>query len=74
MEEDDRRIKAALQLFNRLNCCSGTLKGNIDNLDTALRLVDLDKMRFLIINCLIAFYLVQKAQSIKREDSDDGKE
>jgi hypothetical protein len=71
MEEDNRRIKASLQLFDILKCCSGTLKGKFDNVDAALRLVDVDKMRCLIINCLIALHLVQTAQSNAREDSDN---
>jgi hypothetical protein len=69
MEEDNRRIKASFQLFDILKCCSGTLKDNFDDVNAALRSVDVDKMRCLIINCLIALHLVQTAQSNKREDT-----
>jgi hypothetical protein len=71
MEEYNRRIKTSLQLFDRLNCCSGKLKGIFDDVDAALRLVDVEKIRYLIINCLIALHLVQKEKSNTREDSDE---
>jgi hypothetical protein len=57
MDDDLRRFKASIQLFNELECCPRSLNGNFNNVDAALALVDRDKMRCHIINCLTALYL-----------------
>jgi hypothetical protein len=59
MDDDLCRLKASLQLFDKLECCSSNLNGNFDNVYAALALVDRDKMRRHIINCLTALHLVE---------------
>jgi hypothetical protein len=58
MDNNLSRLKASLQFFDKLNCCSSNLNGDFDNVFTALALVDEDKMRRHIFNCLIALILV----------------
>jgi ankyrin repeat protein len=71
MDDDLRRLKASLQLFNKLECCSSNLNGNFNNVDAALALVDRDKMRRHIINCLTALYLVETQIRGSDETVDD---
>jgi hypothetical protein len=71
MDDDLRRLKASLQLFNKLECCSNNLNGNFNNVDAALALVDRDKMRRHIINCLTALYLVETQIGGNDETVDD---
>jgi hypothetical protein len=61
MDENISRIMAAFQLFNKLKCCTTCrdLDGDFDNYDSALALLDEDKMRCFIINCLTALHLIQ---------------
>jgi hypothetical protein len=68
-----RRLKASLQLFVKLECCSSNLNGDFNNVDAALASVDVDKMRCHTINCLTALYLVetQKRKSDETVDDDD---
>jgi hypothetical protein len=66
MDNDLSRIKASLQLFDNLECCSTSLNGNFDDMDTALALVDLDKMRCHVINCLTAMHLIEIEKKIKK--------
>lgn len=54
MEDNLRRLKASLQLFDKLECCSSSMNGNFNDMSAALALVDLDKMRCYIINCVTA--------------------
>jgi hypothetical protein len=60
MAECKRQLKAAMALFGRLHCCSlhldgsDSLNGDIDDVDAALALVDEDKIRCHVINCLMA--------------------
>jgi hypothetical protein len=61
-DEDLRRLKASLQLFDKLNCCFSSLNENFDDVYVALALLEEDKMRCHIINCLIALTLMQQFQ------------
>jgi hypothetical protein len=70
IDDDLRRLKASVQLFDKLECCSGNLNGDLNNVDAALALVDVDKMRYHIINCLTALYLVEA--QIRRSDETVG--
>jgi hypothetical protein len=72
MEDNLRRLKASLQLFEKLECCSSNLNGDFDNVFTALALVDEDKMRCHIFNCLIALNLVH-TEKRKNDSEDDDK-
>jgi hypothetical protein len=71
MEEYFSRIKASLHIFDELNCCYSHLNGNVDDVNAALALVDLDKMRCHIINCLTALNLVEMEMR-KQVHSDNG--
>jgi hypothetical protein len=71
MDDDLRRLKASLQLFDKLECCSSSLNGNFNNVDAALALIDRDKMRRHIINCLTALYLVETQIQGSDETVDD---
>jgi hypothetical protein len=51
MNDNNKRIKASFELFDRLKCCLKDLNVNFDN-DTALALMEEDKMRCLILNCI----------------------
>ena len=53
------RIKASFKLFDMLKCCSSSLSEDIGDNDAALALVDEDKMRCHILDCLTALHLVQ---------------
>jgi hypothetical protein len=68
-DEDLRRLKASLQLFDKLNCCSSSLNVNFDDVYAVLALAEEDKMRCHIINCLIAFTLIQ-TEKRKNETAD----
>lgn len=73
MDHDDSRIKASLQLFYKLGCCSSDLNAaDIYNVDVALALVNKDKLRCHIINCLAALHLVHAGQN-EFENSDEEK-
>jgi hypothetical protein len=71
MDKDNSRIKASFQLFDRLNCCSATLKLDFNDIEAALALIDEDKMRCLIISCLTALHLVQIQKREEAKDLDD---
>jgi hypothetical protein len=71
MDDDLRRLKASLQLFDKLECCSSNLNGNFNNVDAALVLVDRDKMRRHIFNCLTALHLVETQIRGSDETVDD---
>jgi hypothetical protein len=58
MDVDLRRLKASLQLFDKLECCSNSMNGDSNDVDAALVLIDIDKMRCLVIDCLTAIHLV----------------
>jgi ankyrin repeat protein len=62
MSDNDKRIKASFQLFDRLKCCLADLNGDSD-IVTALALMEKDKMRCLILNCLAALHIVQIERS-----------
>jgi ankyrin repeat protein len=69
-----RRLKASLQLFNELECCSSNLNGDFDtwrSYQDLLALVDVDKMRCHIINCLTALYTVETQKRISDENVSD---
>jgi ankyrin repeat protein len=72
MDDNLSLLKASLQLFDRLNCCSSSLNGDFDNVFKALALVDEDKMRCHIFNCLIALTLVHTEKRKKEYSADDG--
>mmetsp|Transcript_34759 Transcript_34759/g.33083 ORF Transcript_34759/g.33083 Transcript_34759/m.33083 type:complete len:91 (-) Transcript_34759:766-1038(-) len=65
MDNDLSRLKASLQLFDNLECCSPSLNRNFDDMNTALALVDLDKMRCHVINCMTAIHLIEIEKKIK---------
>jgi ankyrin repeat protein len=69
--DDDLRLKASLQLFDKLECCSSNMNGNFSNVDAALALVDRDKMRRHIMNCLTALYLVETQIQESDETAED---
>jgi hypothetical protein len=73
MDYDSCRLKASLQLFDKLECCSSSMNGDLKNVDAALVLVDIDKMRCHIINCLTAMHLVETEKKEKEAvvDNDD---
>lgn len=73
MDDNDSRIKASLQLFCKLNCISSNFNGDFDDLAAALVLVDVEKMRCHLINCLIALYSVetQNEKTAIVADNDD---
>jgi hypothetical protein len=73
MGDNDSRIKASLQLFNKLGCCSSDLNGDVNNVETALALVDVDKMRCHIINCLAALHMVEDEEVLDEENYKLGK-
>jgi hypothetical protein len=72
MDDNLRCLKASLRLFDKLECCSSNLNGDFDNVFTALELVDEDKMRCHIFNCLIALNLVH-TEKRKEYSADDDK-
>jgi hypothetical protein len=55
---DSNRVTAAYQLFDDLNCCSASLNGDLRS-ETALPLLDEDKLRFFILNCVVALHIVE---------------
>jgi hypothetical protein len=64
MNDNDKRIKASYQLFDRLKCCMSNLNVDSDN-DTALALMEVDKMRCLILNCMAGLHVVEIEKSKK---------
>jgi hypothetical protein len=72
MDDNLRCLKASLRLFDKLECCSSNLNGDFDNVFTALALVDEDKMRCHIFNCLIALTLVHTEKRKNDTAADDG--
>jgi hypothetical protein len=72
-DQDLRRLKASLQLFDKLNCCSSSLNENLNEVYAALALAEEDKMRCHIINCLIALTLIQteKGKNEVADSADD---
>jgi ankyrin repeat protein len=70
MDEDLRRLKASLQIFDKFECCSSSLNGDFDDVFTALALVDEDKMRCHIFNCLIALNFIH-TEKRKTDTADD---
>jgi ankyrin repeat protein len=71
MNANEKRIKASFQLFDRLKCCLADLNGDFD-IVTALALMDEDKMRYFILNCLAALLVVQIERS-KHNSSETNK-
>lgn len=71
--EEGSRMRASFKLFDNLKCCSKELKGNFDNEDAALALVDEDMMRCHILNCLAALNLVQVHKEKKTAVADNEK-
>jgi hypothetical protein len=73
MDHNLRRLKASLQLFDKLGCCFSNLNGNFRDVGAALALVDVDKMRCHIINCLTALHLIQteKESDIRKKNIDE---
>jgi hypothetical protein len=68
---NDKRIKASFQLFDRLKCCLADLNVVFDN-DTALALMEVDKMRCLILNCIAGLNIVENEKS-KKNASESNK-
>lgn len=64
-----RQIKASYELFDKLKCCSEDLNGDFND-DVALALVDEDKMRCLILNCLAVLSIIQIQRKIKQNEVD----
>jgi ankyrin repeat protein len=71
MNDNDKHIKASFQLFDRLKCCLADLNGDFDVV-TALALMEEDKMRCFILNCLAALRIVQIERS-KHSGSETNK-
>jgi hypothetical protein len=76
MEERLQRIKASFELFDKLKCCLDDLNKDCSD-DQALCLVEEDKMRCHILNCLAALSVIQilrkrqqKALDIDNEKDD----
>jgi hypothetical protein len=65
MDSDLSRLKASLQLFENLESGSTSLNGKFDDVATVLALVDLDKMRCHVMNCLTAIHLIEIEKKIK---------
>jgi ankyrin repeat protein len=61
-DNTDKRIKTSFQLFDRLKCCLADLNVGFDN-DTALALMEVDKMRCLILNCIAGLNIVENEKS-----------
>lgn len=75
---NNSRITASLKLFEEFNCCSSDLMGVIDDVDeryydAALALVDEDKIRSQVINCMIALQFVQVQRRKREKFADDKK-
>jgi hypothetical protein len=72
MDDNLSLLKASLQIFDKLNCCSISLNEDFHNVGTALVLIDEDKMRRHIFNCLIALNLVhtEKRRNDKADDDN----
>jgi hypothetical protein len=72
MDRNHSPIQAAFQLFLKLNCFSNDLIEYINDIDAMLELVDEDKMRCHIINCLTSLRIVH-IERINREMISDMK-
>jgi hypothetical protein len=57
-DNNDKRIKASFQLFDRPKCCLADLNVDFDNAK-ALALMKEDKMRCLILNCIAGLHIVE---------------
>jgi hypothetical protein len=68
--QDNRRIKASYELFDRLECCTLDTIADLDD-DIALAFIDEDKMRCHILNCMAGLHrlYIQK----KKQTSEDNK-
>jgi hypothetical protein len=75
MDEDRSRIIAAFKLFDEFKCYSTCMpRSDLDRVfDASLALVDEDKIRCLIINCLAALHLVQIERAKTEVTADDRK-
>jgi hypothetical protein len=69
--QNNRRIKASYELFDRLKCCSIDTIGNLDD-EAALAFIEEDKMRCHILNCMAGLrrLYIQK----KKLNSTDSKQ
>jgi hypothetical protein len=65
-----RQIKASYELFDKLKCCSENLNGDFSDEETLLALVQEDKMRCHILNCLAALTVIQIQRKIKQKAVD----
>jgi ankyrin repeat protein len=72
-DDNDKRIKASFQLFDRLKCCLADLNTDSDN-NTALALMEEEKMRCLILNCVAGLRIVEKEKSKKNSSEINQKE
>jgi hypothetical protein len=72
-DDNDKRVKASFQLFGRLKCCLTDLNVDLDN-DTALALMEEDKMRCLILNCIVGLSIVENKRSKQNGSEIDGHE
>jgi hypothetical protein len=57
-DNTDKRIKASFQLFHKMKCCKADFNVDFDN-DTALSLMEVNKMRCLILNCIAGLRTVE---------------
>jgi hypothetical protein len=67
------RIAASYNLFVKLNCCSKDNLSRYFGGDASLAVLDLDKMRLHIMNCLTALRVVEEKE-LKEADNDDEKQ
>jgi hypothetical protein len=68
MNDFERRIKASYQLFDKLKCCSRDLNGHFN--DTALAFMEMNKMRYHILNCMASLHVIEN-ESDKKEDANE---
>jgi ankyrin repeat protein len=59
------RIRASYELFDKLGCCSEDLDGDYSD-DAALALIEVDRMRCHIMNCLAALRVVLEQRKIQQ--------
>jgi hypothetical protein len=64
MNDNNKRIRASFQLFNRLNCCLVDLNGDFDN-DTAHALMEVYQMRCLILNYIAGLNERKEMKGVK---------
>jgi hypothetical protein len=72
-DNTDKRIKASFQLFDKMKCCLTDLNIDFDN-ETALALMEVDKMRCLILNCIAGLRTVENEKSKKNGSETDENE